>query len=307
MHLLKQKTLLVITIALLAVSIPTAHPVLYAQSLDSSGSSKQDCWHSVREMLDTTANMDNAFWQMCPDASNNTDQTGGTGGVNVPPTTVTSPVDGTGQTGGAGDMNATPIKITPLTDNTDYTGGTGTVNNPPPTITSSTDNNNNNYTPLDVPPRSQPTDNSCGPTDLAMAASYLLGTNITTSEIISMTNMTPTGSELSDLEDTAEKIGLTVVADNLSITSDIKDFWTGSNDLNDMTDYVNSGYPVIVGVDLSPYTKGHALLVTGVTDDSVFVNNSAGSGSKQVYSKSDFMAMWSAKGSRYVVLGPPKI
>jgi uncharacterized protein YvpB len=237
--------------------------------------------------------MSNFNWQMCPDATNDTNQTSGTGDVNAPPTTVTSPADNTDQTQPA-DSGNTDATIIP-SDQWDNSG----------TDQSASSVFDDKYSPMAVPLISQPTDITCGPTSLTMDASYW-GINLPVSEIISDTNMTNTGTTLSDLETTAKYIGLTVVSDNLSITSDIKDFFTGSDALSDMTTAVNDGYPAIVNLDLSPYSGGHAVVVTGITDDSVYVNNPAGNGSQQVYSKSDFTAMWSAKGSEYIALGPPK-
>jgi uncharacterized protein YvpB len=251
-----------------------------AGSSQTPDSSQQNCLPAG-----ATANMGNFNEPPCPD---NTSQSGQDSSQSSQSSNQTQSSDSGNQ---MGNMDAMAIP-------SNQWGNSGTDQSASSVF-------DDKYSPMAVPLISQPTAITCGPTSLTMEASYW-GVNLPTSEIISDTNMTNTGTTLSDLETTAKKIGLTVVSDNLSITSSIGNFFTGSNDLANLTTNVNNGYPAIVNVDLSPYSGGHAIVVTGITDNAVYVNNPAGNGSQQVYSKSDFIAMWSAKGSEYIALGPPK-
>jgi ABC-type bacteriocin/lantibiotic exporter with double-glycine peptidase domain len=144
---------------------------------------------------------------------------------------------------------------------------------------------------------------ACGPTSLAMIASYY-GIDISTAQVIQDTNVNSSGTNLSTLANVAKQIGLTDTTSNSGIISGLYDAFTGgSAAYSGVSQAVSNGNPVIVNVDESPYSNGHAMVVTGISGDDVYVNN-PWTGQSQVYGKTQFMAMWGSEGYGYIVPKP---
>ncbi len=249
---------------------------LYSATPTLAADSTKHCFSSVEEYINTPQNMGNFDWPICDDAKQASSSSLSDFGNSPDP------------------MNATNVDLSQF-DN---------PNNPSPFDQFDT------YKPINVPLRNQndPANgalgpSACGPTSLDMIAAFY-GIDIPTSTIIQDAGTTNTGTNLSNLADAAKQIGLTGTTINDSVVGSLVDAFTGgSSALSGVTDAVSSGEPVIVNVDLDQYSNGHAVVVTGITSDSVYINN-PWDGQAQVIGKTQFMAMWGSKGYGYIVPKP---
>ena len=292
---LKQKTFLIAAALVVAVSIPTQRSVSYAQDSNqgslsqfdkpsgggtsSSGSSGQNCWHSVKEMEDTPSNMSNFDWQMCSSA----DQTNPGESTQAPVTTSPSDfctglnsVDGQNLSQFDKPGSSPSLSVPTLNQNDPANGALGSK--------------------------------ACGPTALAMIADYY-GLNASVPELIQMAGTTGVGTPINVLATVAQEIGLTDTVSNTgssigNIGSDLGDaFFGGSSSYNTVVGALANGNPVIVNVDLDIYSGGHAMVVTGISGGEVYVNNPF-NGQQEAYGEDQFMSMWGSEGYKYVIPKP---
>ena len=156
------------------------------------------------------------------------------------------------------------------------------------------DNNNlsqNNTKLLDVPDVRQPSDYSSGPTSLQAVLSYY-GMDINVDELINMTNSTPeNGTNPENLAEAARKMGF---------NAEIKQNMT----MKDLQGYLNQGTPVIVDVqawknnttNVQSWTDeveyGHYMVVIGIDNENVYLEDPAVLGSKGYISNLEFVERW---------------
>ena len=156
------------------------------------------------------------------------------------------------------------------------------------------DNNNlsqNNTKLLDVPDVRQPSDYSSGATSLQAVLSYY-GMDINADELINMTNTTPeNATSPENLADAARKMGF---------NAEIKQNMT----LKDLQGYLNQGTPIIVDVQAwksnttnvqnwtDDIVDGHYMVVIGIDDENVYLEDPAVLGSRGYISNQEFLERW---------------
>jgi uncharacterized protein YvpB len=140
----------------------------------------------------------------------------------------------------------------------------------------------------------------CGPVALSMVLAYY-DVNISPTELAS-TASTQTNTIFSNLLNTAQQFGFTNTAYSNPTWSSALDnaFNDGASAFGTLQSEITSGHPVIVSVGGDTYGSGHYLVVTGVTSDSVYVNNPWG-GTKETLGRAKFMEAWKSKGYGYIV------
>lgn len=272
MHISLRNSRGFISASLIIIALPflSASPV----SADGTDANGQHCFKSMQEYLDTQ-NMSNFDWPLCSSATNTSQQA----------TSTTS-----------------------LSDFGDYKDPLNAFSDPD--LSQFDSPSSPGFSPLKVPllnqldPANGPLGSeACGPTSLNMIAEFY-GINIPTSVVMADAQTTQTGTSLSSLEAAAKQIGLTNITDNSGFISGVGILATGgSSAMSGLTDAVTNGSPAIVNIDLDPYSGGHAVVVTGITSDSVYINN-PWNGQSQVIATDQFMSMWGAKGYGYMVPKP---
>jgi hypothetical protein len=149
---------------------------------------------------------------------------------------------------------------------------------------------------------------ACGPTAVAMIAAYY-GISASVPNLIQQAGTTNGGTPTENLVSLAQQIGLVNTTSNLGgsvsdTASGVVDAFTdGSASYSALTNAVSNGNPAIVNVDLSGFSGGHAMVVTGISNGEVYVNN-PGNGQAEAYGETQFMAMWGSKGFAYVIPKP---
>ena len=151
----------------------------------------------------------------------------------------------------------------------------------------------------------------CGPTSMGMIADYYKNVlknnnilNLSTAELAKIAGTNSNGTTINQLIALAKVIGFNNTEYSSSVAVGIIDVFSGGAlSYNKLSESVSSGYPTIVSVDLSPYSDGHALVVTGISNGKVTVNNPF-DGITQTISQAEFNAMWKSKGYGYVIPKP---
>ncbi len=136
----------------------------------------------------------------------------------------------------------------------------------------------------------------CGPTSLAMAMDFY-GVNKPTVKVSKETktlsaNGAWQGTYIGNILTAAKNNGFngSYMKENLSIDS--------------LKNITASGKPVIVNVNTQGYwSKGHYMVVTGVKDGKVFVND-PWQGGERTYSFASFKAQWATRNERAIVVQP---
>lgn len=225
--------------------------------------------------------------------------------------TSTPPVD-------SSNNNPVPEPDPPLSPGTPPS----TSNNPPVQTVPPT------YTPISIP--SVPVNNSGGsgggssgsgnqapipsaPAALGMVGNYY-GVSIPTADIINMIGSGGEDATLSQLFNTAQKMGFTKTQSSFQdfnsadISSWSKYFNNGAQSLLALTKAIAKGNPVIVNVGDSPFSDGYVLIITGVSNGNIYVenpvnvlkNNISGKNT-QIIKITEFMSMWQGKGYSYII------
>lgn len=188
------------------------------------------------------------------------------------------------------------------------------TNNPIKTVPGK--NNPPGYKPIPVPVRNQndPANGSlgpvaCVPTALGSVAAGA-GVDKPPSFWIDALGTNSSGTPFGNMVAVAQQNGFPNTQYYQPTLSNVwnNTFHDGSASYGAMTNAINNGNPVIVGVDLGNYADGHALVVTGISGDNVYVNNPWGNsqgtpsaGQNQVISITEFKAMWRSQGYGYVI------
>lgn len=151
---------------------------------------------------------------------------------------------------------------------------------------------------LDVPLMGQPDGYTCGPTSLAMALKYLGIDKSIRPELVGMCKTTTDGTCAGNLLSAAKQAGASGSYMKESCSID----W-----LKQVTD---AGNPVVANVRGMAWTGGHYLVVTGVSDGKVYINDPAWgpnnekghSGNKLVMDINTFSSLWSGRSNRATVI-----
>ncbi len=152
---------------------------------------------------------------------------------------------------------------------------------------------------LDVPLVGQPDGYTCGPTSLAMALKYYGMDRSIHPELATLCNTTTDGTPSTDnLVNAAKKLGFA-------------GSYAKSGDLNWLAQVTAGGSPVIVNVAGGVWTGGHYVVVTGVKDGTVYINDPAWgysnekghSGNKITMDVNTFSSIWGARWNRAAVVG----
>lgn len=153
-------------------------------------------------------------------------------------------------------------------------------------------NNNlsqNNTKLLDVPDVRQPTDYSCGPTSLQAVLCYY-GMDMRVDDLINMTHCNVNGTPPENIASAARGLGF---------TTEVKENMT----LQDLQLYMNQGTPVIVDAQAwksnetntnwtSDEDDGHYMVVIGVDDQNVYLEDPAILGSRGYINNQEFLDRW---------------
>jgi uncharacterized protein YvpB len=153
---------------------------------------------------------------------------------------------------------------------------------------------------LDVPLRNQndPANgengkNYCGPAALGMMLDYY-GAGLSTAELAEMMNTDVNGyTSKSTIVSTAKELGFSGTHSDTLLSRSV-----GIPYLEYQTE---NGNPVIVNVDEKDFTSGHWMVVTGVTSNSVNLND-PWTGTPVSYGRAEFNSMWRSEASSCVVL-----
>ncbi len=135
----------------------------------------------------------------------------------------------------------------------------------------------------------------CGPTSLAMALDFY-GINKST---INVSKETKTLSSSGAWQGTCCENILAAAKKNLPGS-----YMKSNMSIDTLKDITASGKPVVVNVDTQGYwSKGHYMVVTGVKDGKVYVND-PWAGGQRTYSFASFKAQWATRSNRGVIVQP---
>jgi len=135
----------------------------------------------------------------------------------------------------------------------------------------------------------------CGPTALAMALEFY-GINKPTRTVAKETK---TLSQSGAWQGTCCENIAAAAKKNLPGS-----YMKSNMSIDDLKTITASGKPVVVNVDTQGYwSKGHYMVVTGVKDGMVYVND-PWKGGQRTYSFASFKAQWATRSNRGVVIKP---
>jgi len=169
-------------------------------------------------------------------------------------------------------------------------GGQPAVANPPAA--------QNTGSVLEVPIVGQPDGYTCGPTSLAMALKFYGMDKSIHPELATLCNTTTDGTPSTDnLVNAAKQLGFA-------------GSYTKSGDIGWLSQVTAGGSPVIVNVAGGVWTGGHYIVVTGVKDGTVYINDPAWgfsnekghSGNKITMDVNTFSSIWGARWNRAAVV-----
>lgn len=186
-----------------------------------------------------------------------------------------------------------------------YNGGTGYVyksyvsKGGAATSTGNTSaNGSSSGTHLTVPLTGQPDGYTCGPTSLSMALQYYGINKSIHPELANLCNTTTDGTPSTDnIASAARALGLS-------------GSYSTSGDINWLKEVTASGKPVVVNVAGGVWSGGHYIVVTGVKDGTVYVNDPAWgfgneyghSGNKITFDINTFSSIWGNRWNHAAVI-----
>jgi len=168
-------------------------------------------------------------------------------------------------------------------------------------------NQQDNLISLNVPLRNQndPANGQagvamCGPASLGMLLDFHGEDNISTRQLATMlgvTNSDSPGASPSDIVSIAKYLGYS--------GSNVDVFTSAVGGLNYLRSNLSQGIPVIVSVNLQEYSNGHFIVVKGISDDFVTVNDpwtNSETNSERQLGIDQFKAMWWSRYNTSIII-----